>query len=242
MTFEIHEYASLVPMATTEEQAALNRDIQKNGLREPVVLWKGKIVDGRCRQIACNFAGEKIRSRDLDDDLDDTAVKSFVKSINTRRNLTQTQKVIAACKEKQGSSLGSRELSDSWGIGYATLNNAIYISRQAPEFIEPLFNGESVTIKDKNNHPVTSSKINAIYAYLKREEQSVKEDKFHEWKENSFIKTQAGKDWHQKFKSRNPKINEMKEVVMALAELANYKFQEKETADIRYNSETGEVQ
>ena len=49
----IHEYAGLVPMASEKEQVALTIDIKANGLREPILLWRGEVVDGRCRMKSC---------------------------------------------------------------------------------------------------------------------------------------------------------------------------------------------
>lgn len=231
-TYEIHEYAALVPLASDAEQAALNEDIKTNGLQDPIVLWKGKVVDGRCRQQACIYADERIRIKELDENLTDEEVKITVKSLNTRRNLTMTQKVIAACKISLDphNSLSILELALSWGIKEGLLKNARYISKNAPDLIEPLFNGFSVEIKDQFGKEVMSNKISTVYAYIKRESENVKKDtseEIHEWKENSYIKTQAGKDWYYHF-TKNKNLD--METQMCLAELANFKFKRDEVA------------
>ena len=59
------EMAGIVPMASDKEQIALTDDIAANGLREPVVLWRKEIVDGRCRQKACNIAQRPIMAIQL---------------------------------------------------------------------------------------------------------------------------------------------------------------------------------
>lgn len=226
--YPIHEYAGLVPMATKDEQAALNLDIAENGLKEPIVLWKGQVVDGRCRQIACNLAGERIRVKELDDDLTDDEVKSFVKSVNTRRNLSMTQKIMSACRQKLDPSVKGtiEKIAESWGISKSILNNALYIARQRPEFIDPLFNGKSVDIVDKNGKEVSSTKVTAIFAFLKRMEEGADEDNQHAWNPDSYIKTQRGKEWYYDMVRD---ISDTKMMQMKLAELANYKFTKKET-------------
>jgi hypothetical protein len=48
-----HEIADIFPMMTASEFAALKRDIQENGLLEPIELYEGKVIDGRNRYRAC---------------------------------------------------------------------------------------------------------------------------------------------------------------------------------------------
>jgi len=221
-TYEIHEFAALVPMASEAEQVALNEDIKDNGLREPIILWQGKIVDGRCRQQACVYAGERIRIKELDTNLTDYEVKITVKSLNTRRNLTITQKVMSACKTSidPKNTLALHELATSWGIKETLLKNARFIAKHAPHLVDPLFDGASVSIISSNGEETLSNKVSAVYASIKREQQQVVKDEQHGWSENSYIKTQAGKDWfYEQSKVGVYTLN------AALAELANYKFQ-----------------
>ena len=50
---DVHPMAHIVPLADPAEQMALQNDIARNGQRVPIVLYRGKIVDGRCRALAC---------------------------------------------------------------------------------------------------------------------------------------------------------------------------------------------
>ena len=226
-TYEIHDFAGLVPLASDEEQEALNEDIKENGLREPVVLWQGKIVDGRCRQQACVYAGEKIRIKELDDNLTDEEVRITVKSLNARRNLTMTQKIMSACKVllDANNSMSSKDLAKAWGISKAILDNAKYVAKQRADFIAPLFNGKAVTIIDSRGKEKLSNKISTIYASVKRMEENVDECTEHGWNPNSAINTQAGKDW---FYNQTSNIDSNNTVLLhhLLIELANYKFSE----------------
>lgn len=216
--------AGLVPMATDDEQVILNNDIKENGLREPVVLWRGEIVDGRCRQKACLTTNTRIMAKELDDELSEEEVAVFVKSVNTRRNLTQTQKIMVACKEslKPGSRTLSKLASD-WGISVPTLKNARAVAKSCPHFIKPLFDGKSIEIEDEDGNSFKTNKITTIYSYVRRlKEKSIKEDTAHAWDDNSYIKTQKGKEWYYK----QVRENSIKDVrtKMLIAELANYKF------------------
>jgi len=221
--FEVNEkLAGLVPMAGEAEQAVLTSDIDENEQREPIVLWRGKVVDGRCRMKALTLLGKHILYRELDNGLTEEEVKVYVKSVNTRRNLTSTQKVMAACRESLDSTENRaiQTIAKSWGIGKEILTNARYIAKNKPEYIDKLFNGGSVLIRDMNGEEKYTNKITTIYSYIKRVEEGVVESCEHAWKEDTYIKTQAGKEWYY---SQIKDINEVK-TKMLIAELANYKF------------------
>ena len=231
--FEVNEeLAGLVPMATDVEQAVLTRDIADNEQRDPIVLWQGKVVDGRCRQKALVTLGKHILYKELDDNLTENEVRVFVKSVNTRRNLTMTQKVISACRESLlPGSKSVNKIAKSWGIGEGTLKNARYIAKERPEFIDPLFNGKTVTIENAEGKKIESNKITAIYAFLKRTEENVAENTDHAWVEDSYIKTQAGKEWYYRQLEEIGIIGE-KKTKMLIAELANYKFMKENDSKI----------
>ena len=117
--------AGIVPMALPAEQAALTNDLMNSGQKDPIVLWKGEVVDGRCRQKALVTIGKEILYRELDSSLTEEEVKVFVKSVNIRRNLTTTQKIISACRESMvPGSASIVAIAKSWGIGDKTLKNA----------------------------------------------------------------------------------------------------------------------
>lgn len=225
-SFEVNEeLAGIVPMANMAEQTALTEDIRENGLREPVLLWRNKIVDGRCRQKACLATGVRIRAKELDDKLTYDDVMVVVKSLNTRRNLSHTQKLISACKEtfRSTNSKSVKEIALAWGVSGTLLKNARYIYAERPEFIDPLFNGNSVTIIGSNGKETQTNKISAIYAYLKRLEENATRNDDHGWNPDAQIKTQAGKEWYyQTLKTEGKEISVF--MRMILTEHANLKF------------------
>ena len=50
---EYHELSSLFPLITGDDFALMVKDIEANGQREPIILFDGKILDGRNRYRAC---------------------------------------------------------------------------------------------------------------------------------------------------------------------------------------------
>ena len=228
--FPINEkLAGLVPMATIDEQIALTSDIEASGQRDPIVLWKGEVVDGRCRQLALVTLGRHIMYKELSDSLDEDEVKVFVKSVNTRRNLTSTQKVIAACKQsfEPDCKKSIEDIAKSWGIGREVLKNSRYIYKNMPMIIEPLFNGKSIPIT-RNGKEISTNKITTIYAYIKKIEEDTKMIQENGWKEDTAILTQEGKEWfYEKMASRNiPNDNYLAR--KDYMEFANIKFPKNE--------------
>ena len=221
-----NDLAGLVPLATETEQVSLTKDINANGLNEPVILYKGEIVDGRCRQIACTITGTQIRSKELDPELTIEQVKVYVQSVNTRRNLTHTQKTMIAAKISAKDKKSTvTQLAEVWGVSPALIANGKYILKQNKKIGEILFNGRAVAIVNARDENTTTLKVSAVYAHLKRLEEGVAEDtkyEEHGWLELSAIRTQAGKDWYYgKVKENNvTDVTVRKDYV----ELANYKF------------------
>lgn len=233
--FPVNEkLAGLVPMATDAEQAVLTADIKDNEQRDPIILWRGSVVDGRCRQKALTALGKYILYRELDDKLTEDEVKIFVKSVNTRRNLTPTQKIMVACKEslRVEESRAVPVIAKSWGIGKDVLFNARFIAKERPDMIEPLFNGEAVVIKDKDGIDKYTNKVTTIYAYLKKLTEQVVKDTVYAWQEDTFIRTQAGKEWYYEQVKEIGVIGDIK-TRMLVAELANYKFKAGNEAEDR---------
>ena len=58
---EFHPLAELFPMIEGAEFGGLVEDIKANGLRQPICLHEGKILDGRNRYLACEAAGVQPR-------------------------------------------------------------------------------------------------------------------------------------------------------------------------------------
>jgi len=85
-----HPAACIFPMLGEDELDALADDIRQHGLREPVVLFEGKVLDGRNRWMACKLAGKVPVTREFEGTKLDAL--AFVWSTNVqRRHLTSNQ-------------------------------------------------------------------------------------------------------------------------------------------------------
>lgn len=222
--FEVnHKLAGIVPLAIPSEQEVLTENIKDNDQKEPIVLWQGKVVDGRCRQKALTQLNKNIVYRELDDELTEEEVQVYVKSVNTRRNLTSSQKVAVACREYTSSKHNTTQLkvAKSWGISVMILKNAIWLNELDHTIIDTIFDGGVVPVVDSKGNHKLSNKVTTIYAHYKRVKEATIEDNTYGWKADSNIITQAGKDWYYETIAS---IGDDIRTKQLLSELANYKF------------------
>jgi hypothetical protein len=93
----IHPYAAIFPPMTGPEFKGLCRSIARDGLDEPIVLYEGKILDGRSRYDGCLVTKVAPRFRDYAGECGSPL--NFVVSKNLhRRHLTEGQPAMVAAK------------------------------------------------------------------------------------------------------------------------------------------------
>jgi site-specific DNA-methyltransferase (adenine-specific) len=89
-----HPFADLIPSMTEEEYQGLKADIAEHGQREAIVLYEGKILDGRHRYSACCELGLVPKFTQWDGH---GSLVAFVASVNVhRRHLTAGQRAALA--------------------------------------------------------------------------------------------------------------------------------------------------
>jgi hypothetical protein len=99
-----HPYADLLPMMSPVELETLTEDVRAHGLVHDIVLYQGKVLDGRNRLVACDRAGVEPRFKDFEGD--DDAAMNMVLSLNVaRRNLTTGQRAIFGARCMNGTPL-----------------------------------------------------------------------------------------------------------------------------------------
>lgn len=90
---QYHELANIFPMMSESEISELSRDIAENGQQESIIIYQGKILDGRNRYQACQKAG----IQPVYEDYEGEDPLSFVISLNLRRrHLSESQRAMVA--------------------------------------------------------------------------------------------------------------------------------------------------
>ena len=93
--YEYHELCLLFPPATEQELQELRESIEQNGQVEKIILFEGKILDGRNRAAACAMLGIELETIEYvgDDPLGIVLSKNL-----HRRHLTESQRAVIAAK------------------------------------------------------------------------------------------------------------------------------------------------
>jgi hypothetical protein len=115
---KFHKVVNLFPPMQQDERTALTNDIRLHGLRSPVIMWQGQVVDGRNRMIAVETILEEddvqVEIEFVDLDCTEAEMLSHIVSLNmNRRQLSSSQK--AAIGAELGiyrTSLGEGSLPD----------------------------------------------------------------------------------------------------------------------------------
>ena len=90
-----HEAAKLFPLLPEEELNELAEDIKANGLLNPIVLFEGKVLDGRNRALACKKAGTAFSTNEWKSTAISPAAWVISQNLH-RRHLTASQKAVVA--------------------------------------------------------------------------------------------------------------------------------------------------
>jgi phage N-6-adenine-methyltransferase len=81
-------FRNLLPKLCVEEYNALRESILAEGCRDPIVVWRGVIVDGHNRNEICQNEGVEFRVIEMDFADDDAAMDWIDKNQIARRNLS----------------------------------------------------------------------------------------------------------------------------------------------------------
>ena len=97
-SFEIHPAADIFPMMSASEFAELKADIKQHGVREPIVIFDNRLIDGRNRYKAMQELGIDPGYHAADLEVCDDPI-AFVLSHNLhRRHLTTSQRAAIAAE------------------------------------------------------------------------------------------------------------------------------------------------
>lgn len=154
MNYELHPLCTLFPRLGDAEFSALVEDIKANGLRQPITLHDGMILDGGNRYRACITASVAPRFVQFDGG----NIVSFVLSANLhRRHLSAGQQaaIVASAQDwakaqtvgrpEKGADKPISTLADRMAVSGAsrdTQKRADKIAREAPELARKVAHGE----------------------------------------------------------------------------------------------------
>ena len=111
MGYAISALAYLFPPMTEREYRAFVDSIRERGVRMPIILWRGQVIDGRHRLLACKETGVEPAFEEIPDDAD--PVEYLLDLNDRRRHMNESQRAIAAHRIWEESSDGWRSLGEA---------------------------------------------------------------------------------------------------------------------------------
>ncbi len=165
---EFHNIANEFPYANDEELRLLSEDIKAVGLREPITLYEGKILDGRNRFLACDKAEKDCRYKEFHGSYQEAVEESHRLNLR-RRNMSQDQLAVIAFR----SELSILKGAAFYGVNRNRITRISAIAKQDAKILDDIAAGK-----------ISISKANAAIKFklIKQEEiraaiDSLKEDK-----------------------------------------------------------------
>lgn len=133
---EAHPFAEGYDMLPAAELAQMAGSVHADGQDEDIILFQGKILDGRNRYKACLTAGVEPRFREFEGD-EEAAYRYVVRHNLFRRHLTAEQRAERALealqrKKASGEAVTQREVAEAASVSRSSIQRAAKKTR-APE-------------------------------------------------------------------------------------------------------------
>ena len=166
---DVHTMANIVPL--DPETATLEESIKMTGLLHPIMLYKGKIIDGRRRAIACKRIGVVPRVNDIgvEKDFSEEELYGIVLAENTRRSINKGQKAIIAAFQteikahiKIGIKRAPEYAKKIWDVSPVTYDRAKFIVNNSRMYAIEIFNTGFAQIEGKQ------MSMSKTWEYLKK--------------------------------------------------------------------------
>jgi len=157
MMMKFHDIAGIFPMMSEHEFNELKSDITVNGLREPIVVYGDKIIDGRNRYKACKELGIEPKFCLFNPEIHGDPI-AFVASLNLqRRHLNSSQKAMVAAniatlkqghKKTDENQITQTEAAQHLGISEHSIFRATKVKRNGiPELEQAVMDGKMAVSK-----------------------------------------------------------------------------------------------
>lgn len=167
-SYSDHPISAMFPLLTQPELKKLSDDIKEHGLKFPIILYEGKILDGRNRYRACKMAEVEpiFKEQKIADPVD------FVVSTNLhRRHLSESQRAVIAAKLTQIKGkhhANLRGASTAMNVSQRSVSTAKGLLKDSPEKAEEVAAGKkslhkaakeakkekNTAPKDKTGYPI----------------------------------------------------------------------------------------
>jgi len=141
--YEFHPYCLLFPKAPEAILNDMSDDIVEHGLKEDIIIFEGRILDGRNRQIACEMANVEARYIEYDVDKDGDPLQYVISKNLHRRHLNESQRGMAAsdvyelAKNSDGAvKMTLDQIAKRFNVSLTTVKEAGKVKESASETVQ----------------------------------------------------------------------------------------------------------
>lgn len=179
---EIDPIADENPMMRQSEYNLLLNDIQKNGQKDPVLMFEGKIMDGRNRLKVAKYLNIDLKVVHLSGTREEA--EASARSSDTRRNISKSQlamklarRVMASRFNSDGTPISIREWLSPDNlvevknklIGARSVEKAIQMIKEYPDVAQSVFDGyckmgkaQKIITAFKNEKETAEQKLQSV--------------------------------------------------------------------------------
>ena len=86
------EFSALIPSPQADQESELESSLQRDGCRDPLVAWRGILLDGHRRLEICDRLGLEFKTVSIELDSREEAKAWIIRNQFARRNLTTYQR------------------------------------------------------------------------------------------------------------------------------------------------------
>lgn len=164
-----HKVSALHPLHTPEQFQGLLNDIRINGQKEPVKMYRGKLVDGRHRLKALKQLGvEFIEYITLPNNLTIEQLKAEVVSSEMRRHLTPTQLALNALELYDAGNITQEQACAQTQASLMQLQRAVAIQKLGRnDILMRLRDGKLFDVSITSKFAKLTDSLGAILKFLK---------------------------------------------------------------------------
>jgi len=198
------EFDTLIPPLEKSERERLEKSIDKEGIRNPIMIWKGFIVDGHNRYNIATKTNIKFKTKDIKFKDRSEAILWIINNQLGRRNISAYDRTRLALRYEEILKTKAKEnQSTHTKQGYQTFGKAVHIDKEIAEIAKVShytvskvkFIEDKADKKTKEKLSKGEETINKVYTNLKRKEKV--------------------KDIHEELSKPNFKTNSKYEIVYA---------------------------
>ena len=226
---EYHDYAKLFPSMTEDEKTALKEDIRRNGIQSPIVLFEGKVLDGRHRYesaIEIGLTEEEIPFTNLNGSAD--PLTYAMASNFHRRHLGASQRALIAARipntldthaDTEAITMTYAEKSEQMNVSVTSIKQAEKVIEFCSEDIIKAVESDEIAVsdaasitdrdKEEQKHALEILKTDKKISNLKKAAQHIdreKSKKESSARSNKYSDTDKCKIYHCSAKELSDKI------------------------------------